>query len=170
MTDHRRPTAMDTTDSGEVPRVPRPDLDGPRVPEGDWQHLWFALQRTPWSSLAIVPADSGLDVRDVAAAIVDVGRTSGTTDVALLNGMSASFTDAQELVETITAAARRGGHLIVACDSVDENPATLALAHASSHAVMVVRLGQSRMTAARRTVDALGRDHVLASITLRPQD
>jgi hypothetical protein len=144
-------------------------IDERPVPDGDWQHLWFALQRTDWSALAVLPADSGLDVSDVAAALVDVGRTSGATDVTLLNGMGASFTDSQELIETIESYKRRGSHIVVACDSVDDNPATLALAKAASGTLMVVRLGQSRLAAARKTIDAVGREHVLASITLRPR-
>jgi hypothetical protein len=162
--------AARTTEEAELPADEhRADKHSRAMPEGDWQHLWFSLQRTDWSALAVLPADSGLDVRDIAEAIVDIGRTSGAEDVMLLNGRGASFTDAQELVETIESYKRRRTHVVVACDSVDDNPATLALVRAASGALMVVRLGQSRLAAARKTIDAVGRDHVLASITLRPR-
>jgi len=142
----------------------------PRKPlDADWQNLWFSLQRTPWSALAIVPADSGLDVREVAEALVDVGRMSGADDVRLLNAVGAGFAEAQELVDAIGASTRRGYPVVVACDAIEDNPATLALAHAAAHTVMVVRLGESRMAAARKTVEAVGREQVLAAVTLRPK-
>ena len=176
MTDERAtPDVEGTIVKAQLPVDERPAHEHPAeappraMPDGDWQHLWFSLQRTDWSALAVLPADSGLDVRDIAEAIVDIGRTSGADDVMLLNGRGASFTDAQELVETIESFKRRRSHVVVACDSVDDNPATLALVRAASGALMVVRLGQSRLAAARKTIDAVGRDHVLASITLRPR-
>ena len=153
----------------ETPKADPQPPAVPAVPDGDWQHLWFSLQRTDWSALAVLPADSGLDVRDIAEAIVNIGRTSGADDVMLLNGQGASFTDAQELVDTIESYKRRRSHVVVACDSVDDNPATLALVRAASGALMVVRLGQSRLASARKTIDAVGREHVFASITLRPR-
>ncbi len=180
MTQMNQPTGADTTSPAPASdtlavttdvqaQMAADSAPAPKPLDADWQNLWFSLQRTPWSALAVIPADSGLDVRDVAEAIVDVGRMSGADDIRLLNAIGASFSEAQELVDVIGISARRGVPVVVACDAVEENPATLALAHAAAHTVMVVRLGDSRMVSARKTIEAVGREHVLAAVTLRPR-
>ena len=82
--------------------------DDVAIPEGDWQQLWFVLQGTPWSALAVLPADAGIDVRGVAEALVDIGQKSGAADVTLVNGVGARFNEVQSLVDRVEAAKRRG--------------------------------------------------------------
>ena len=144
-------------------------IDETTIPEGDWQHLWFSLQSTPWSALAILPADSGINVRGIAAALVDVGQKSGAADLMLVNGIGVPFGDVQNLVDVIETNKRRGMHIIVACDHLEDSPATLALTRAASGAVLVVRLGQSRFASARKAIEAVGRERVIASVTLKPR-
>lgn len=162
-------TELNAVVDDTAPTDTPPAVDAPKALDADWQNLWFSLQRTPWSALAVVPADSGVDVREVAEAIVEVGRLSGAEDVTLFDAVGASFTEAQALVDAIGVHTRRGCPVVIACDAVDDNPATLALAHAAAHTVMVVRLGQSRMVAARKTIEAVGREQILAAVTLRPR-
>lgn len=143
--------------------------DDTTIPEGDWQHLWFSLQNTQWSALAVLPADSGINVQGVAEALVDVGQKSGAADVTLVNGIGAPFNDIQGLVDVIETHKRRGVQVVVACDHLEDSPATLALTRAASGALLVVRLGQSRLSSVRKTVEAVGRDRVITSVTLKPR-
>lgn len=136
-------------------------------PEGDWQQLWFSLQGTQWSALAVLPADTGINVQGVAEALVDVGHKSGTADVALVNGIGVPFNDIQSLVDVIESSKRRGIQVVVACDHLEDSPATLALTRAASGALLVVRLGESRLSAVRKTVEAVGRERVITSVTLK---
>lgn len=164
-------TETEPTAVADAPVVdtPQASIEGQAPLDTDWQNLWFSLQRTPWAALAVVPADSGLDVREVAEAIVELGHMSGAASLRYLNATGAGFAESQDMVEGITASTRRGYPVVVACDAIEDNPATLALAKAAKHVVMVVRLGQSRIAAARKTIDAVGREHVLAAVTLRPR-
>lgn len=142
--------------------------DATNIPEGDWQHLWFLLQGTPWSALAIVPADSGIDVSAIADAFVQTGQKSGVAQLTLLNGIGVRANEVQDIVDAIETAKQRGGQVVVACDHAEDNPGALPIARAASGVLLVVRLGQSRLAAARKTVDAVGRERVIASITLKP--
>ena len=139
------------------------------IPEGDWQQLWFVLQGTPWSALAVLPADAGIDVRGVAEALVDIGQKSGAADVTLVNGVGARFNEVQSLVDRIEAAKRRGVQVVVACEPLEDSPAMLALTRVATGTLLVVRLGQSRFSAVRKTVEAVGRDRVITSVTLKPR-
>lgn len=60
------------------------EADGP-VPgvadEREFQELWFALARRPWSSLVLVPADPGESTAHVAHALADVGKRLSDTPV-----------------------------------------------------------------------------------------
>jgi len=143
--------------------------DETTIPEGDWQHLWFSLQSTQWSALAVLPADCGINVQGVAEALVNVGQKSGAADVTLVNGIGVPFNDIQGLVEVIERNKRHGTQVIVACDHLEDSPATLALTRAASGALLVVRLGQSRIAAVRKTVEAVGRERVISSVTLKPR-
>ena len=146
---------------------PSQTRDDVAIPEGDWQQLWFVLQGTPWSALAVLPADAGIDVRGVAEALVDIGQKSGATDVTLVNGVGARFNEVQSLVDRIEAAKRRGVQVVIACEPLEDSPAMLALTRVATGALLVVRLGQSRFSAVRKTVEAVGRDRVMTSVTLK---
>ena len=81
----------------------------------------------------------------------------------------APFNDIQGLVDVIETHKRRGVQVVVACDHLEDSPATLALTRAASGALLVVRLGQSRLSSVRKTVEAVGRDRVITSVTLKPR-
>ena len=46
------------------------------------------------------------------------------------------------------------------------NPAAIPIARATSAALLVVRVGESRLAAARSTIEAVGRERLLGSVVL----
>jgi hypothetical protein len=138
-------------------------------PDGQWQHLWFLLQTVAWSALALVPADKGMDVRAVANTLVDIARQNGVANITMLDAVGARFNDMQDVLLALEGSKKRGAQVVVSCDHPDDNPAVLTIARAASRTLLVVGLGQSRIEAARKTVEAVGRERVMASITLGPK-
>jgi hypothetical protein len=141
----------------------------PSTVESEWQRLWFQLQARPWTSLALVPTDSDIDVTAAAEALVAVGRKNGHPNLTLLNGIGVRPHDVQSMLSAVGEASVQGGPVIVACDGLQVNPAALPLARACSGVLVVIRLGASRIDSARRTVEAIGRGRVITSITMRPK-
>ena len=139
------------------------------VVEGEWQRLWYQLQGTPWSSLALVPTDASINVTRVAEALVAVGRRHGNSSMTLLSGIGVRPNDVQSLLSAVREASVRHGALVVACDGLQVNPAALPLARACTGVLLVVRLGESRLDSARKTVESIGRSRIIASITLGPK-
>ncbi len=52
-----------------------PDLHpGASSPALPMQQLWFSIQRLPWASLVLLPADPETSAQDVGKALHEVGR------------------------------------------------------------------------------------------------
>lgn len=136
------------------------------APDRDWLKLWYALQETPWTTLAVVPTDPGIDALKIATKLVSVGQLNGGRNISLVNAVGARFNDVQTMLGTIEDAKSGARHLVIACDSVEGNPAALPLARAANGVFLLVKLGDSLLESARRTVEAIGRERVMASITV----
>ena len=132
----------------------------------EWQRFWIRLQQTAWSSLAIIPVDAGIDVHSVVTHLVTAGRQADTQGVSALAAVGLPASRAQEIIQACETAHTSGQRVVVACDPLAENPATLAISRAVSGVLLVARLGESRISTAKRAVDAIGRERVIASITL----
>jgi hypothetical protein len=87
----------------------------------------------------------------------------------LLSGIGVRPNDVQSLLSAVREASVRNGALVVACDGLHVNPASLPLARACTGVLLVVRLGESRLDSARKTVESIGRNRIIASITLGPK-
>ena len=142
------------------------DVSGAAGSDADWQRLWFATIRKPWTSLAIVPADSGIRVDQMAEALVAVGRQHGARPVRLLSAVGASPGDVQKLIESISTMTSRGDCVVIPVDPIAQNPTAAPIVAATSGALLVVRVGASRLSSARSAVDAIGSERVLGSIVL----
>lgn len=146
-------------------------LTGGWAPENDqtenaleWQRFWIRLQQAEWSTLAVVPVDVGIDVHSVATNLVAAGRQAGWQVVSARDARGVTTSAAQEMTSSFGQTSNQ--RIIVACDPLAENPATLALARAASGVILVARLGESRISAAKLAVDAIGRERIIASVTL----
>jgi len=144
-----------------------PNVNGARASERDWQWLWFStLQRRPGSALAVVPGDGDVKAGRVAEAVVAVGRLYGERPVQLLNAEGVGLGDVEKLLDALSAMTGRGEWVIVPVDPIALNPAAIPIARATSAALLVVRVGESRLAAARSTIEAVGRERLLGSVVL----
>jgi hypothetical protein len=135
-------------------------------PDIDWQRLWFATRERQWTSLAIIPSDSGIDIRRVAESLVETGRIHGERPVTLLSGVGVQLAGVNQIVDSIGVTMARGDWVVVPVDPIAENPSALPIVHAASAALLVVRLGESLLGSARATVEAIGRERFLGSVVL----
>jgi hypothetical protein len=132
----------------------------------DWERLWVATRQNDWTSLAVIPSDRGVDIKQVADSMLVAGRQHGEKPVALLNATGAQLTDVRHLVDKLTAMTGRGEWVIIAVDPIADNPSVMPLIRAASAALLVVRLGESFLASAQETIDAVGRPRFLGSVVL----
>lgn len=133
----------------------------------EWQRFWIRLQHASWSSLALVPVDAGVDVRSLANQLVTAGHQSGSQNVSAVDAVGISTSRAHSMIQELETTPDSGERVVIACDPLAENPATLAISRAVSGVLLVARLGESRISTTRLAVDAIGRERVVASITLQ---
>jgi hypothetical protein len=132
----------------------------------DWERLWVATRQDDWTSLAVIPSDTGVDIKQVAESMVAAGRLHGEKPVSLLNAIGAQLTDVRQLVDKLNATTARGEWVIVAVDPIADNPSVVPLVRAASAALLVVRLGESLLASAQDAIDTVGRSRFLGSVVL----
>jgi hypothetical protein len=143
--------------------LPRVDAAGDA--KRAWQELWVAVQASPWTSLAIVPAVSGLSVAEVARALAEVGGEYHGRTIELIDARGLAFGGARELVERLSAPAQP--HAAVAVlDCPLDSQAALLVARAASAALLVVPVGRARLADAQRVLESVGRSSFIGAVTL----
>ena len=136
-------------------------------PPAVWEHLWFTLLQHPWSSLALVPAQKGLDTLAVARVLASVSQ-------AYLDQL-ALVADATHILPAEVPARQRacreraeaGGRVIVATSSPMERAACIPMARGADAVVLLVELGSTSLSEARRTLELLGPVRCLGAIALK---
>jgi hypothetical protein len=132
-------------------------------------HLWAMLnQRGRWSSLVVVPSHEGGSGVQVVQAILEVANKQSSTPVHFLDAEGLELGAAQHVVAEMMAYVEQGDRVVVLLDSVVANPVGLEVALAAERALLCVSLGTSDYTSARRTLDLIGKDRFLGSVTLQP--
>lgn len=152
------------TSATQAPQGATGSASQPSHEQIEWQRLWFSLRTVPWQVLAIVGIDGASFGSDAAKRLVEVATRDEKTPVGVISALGMSFQDTTSVVARL----REGGSglTLVVCDSPAVNPAAIPIVHAVSGVVLVVKLGEARLEALARAVDVVGRDKVLATITV----
>jgi hypothetical protein len=137
-----------------------------RVPDNDWQRIWFTARQRDWSSLALVPSDASVDVVRVADILMTTGQMHGERPVGVVNATGLQLPGVQKTIDSIAAITRREERAIVPVDPIDDNAAAIAILRACSAAVLVVRLKESLLSTALAATELIGRDHLLGGVVL----
>ena len=136
------------------------------MPDSDWQRVWFSIRQHPWSSLALVPSNPSMSVRKIAESLVATGRLHAERPVSLIDATGVQLQDVQQVIEAIAAVGDQGGSALVAVDPVADNPTAVAIIQSATSALMVVRLGESLLGSAQKTIDVVGRGRFIGSIVI----
>jgi hypothetical protein len=142
-------------------------------PRQEYQELWFALARKSWRSLAIVAGDREESASEITSALVEVARMvdervsffapSDPLDYASVAGMLAAANAAAAGPSPLKPSARN----IATLPPVVTNPLALRVAAEADIVVICIEIGKTRLSAVRRTIELIGRDHVAGCVLIR---
>lgn len=155
-----------TTVEFDTNRPPRSQAAAPQETDPAWQRLWFSTLQSSWSSLAIVPANSGIDTKAIAESLAAAGRRHAARGVQIVNGVGATASDVEGLAGSAAAAVGRGDLVLMPVEAVDENSAAIPLIRACSAVLLAVRIGESRVASAKAVVETTGGVNVVGSIVI----
>ncbi|WP_224363491.1 hypothetical protein [Hyalangium versicolor] len=131
-------------------------------------HLWTLLtQREKWNSLVVVPAQPGASGLMAARAIVEVGSQYRERPIRLIDAEGLPPGAGSRLVRDMKAFIEQGGMVVCCIDSVLTNPVGLEVALAAERALLCVPLGSTQFSAARSTLELIGKARFLGSVTLQ---
>ena len=161
----------------KVPENAPEALPWASAPPVAMQQLWFSLQRQPWASLVVVPADPETATMDFGRPLYEVGRLAMGDRLRLLDARQVKLSDTAPLILDMTGASsapRPAGvqwseRVLVLLESVLSHPWGVSIALAADAAVLCVELGRTRMQAARDTISLLGAQRFLGCVTLPPR-
>jgi hypothetical protein len=136
------------------------------APDNDWQRIWLSTRQQNWTSLALIPSDASADVAGVAEALAATGRLYGERPVSLLNAKGMQLADIRHLLDTLETMTGRGDWVIVSVDPIAENPSSVPIVQAASAALLIVRLGESLLSAAQSAIEVVGRGRFIGSVVL----
>lgn len=131
------------------------------------QRLWFTLRKRAWASLVVVPSHAGGSSLVLARTLADVGSAHLEKPVKLLSAEKLEAKEAARIASDMVAHATNGQLVIVAMDSVFDNPAGIAIGLAADAALLCVELGKSDLASAEKTLELLGKERFVGSITVR---
>lgn len=133
----------------------------------EWERVWLAAQRSPWSSLALIPIGETIATPRLAASLAEVGRRHLGASVVARDATRVSLSTLKAELAALAEHARREERAIVALPPLLGSPACLELARAAGAALLCVELGSSAIAEAERILDDVGRDHVIGSIIVQ---
>jgi hypothetical protein len=157
-----------------VPITPDESVYNEAIPGGsepiptELLHLWTLLtQREKWSSLVVVPAQPGASGLLAGRAIVEVGSQYREKPIRLIDAEGLPPGAAARLVRDVKAHVEQGGMVVTCIDSVLSNPVGLEVALSAERALLCVPLGSTQFSAARHTLELIGKARFLGSVTLQ---
>ncbi len=135
------------------------------LPERPYQELWFELRTWSWKSLAVVPTVSRVSELEIAEKLIVVGVANTNRRMSLISAEGATVGDTDRVIAMIRAAEARGDRVIVATDSIIDNPSAAPIVRAVNGVLVSVRLGVSDRSQVERTVQSVGRSRVIGLVT-----
>ncbi len=139
----------------------------PATPDSSWQRIWFSARHRDWSSLALVPSDASVDIDRMADMLATTGRLHGERPVSVVKATGVQLEGVQPIVDAIAELVERGENVVVPVDPVADNPAAIAILRACSAALLVVRLGESQLSAAQNTIEIVDRERFVGSVVMQ---
>jgi len=130
--------------------------------------VWVAVQGSPWPTLAVVPAEPGLSVGKLVGALAATGAAQRGQSVEALDLQGRPLANSQKVVEAL-AAPQPVQRSIVAVDCPLESQAGLLFARSAGAAILVVAMEHTRMEAAERILDLVGRERFLGAVVHAPR-
>jgi hypothetical protein len=135
---------------------------------GYWEQVWFTLVKQQWTSLAIVPTHPQKSALGAARALAEVGRPYQVEPVDVLDAEQLVPGDVPAALGALLAETEARARVLIAVRSPLDHAAAIPLVRAADAAVLLVHLGESELSRARRTIACIGAAHFVGSITVAP--
>jgi hypothetical protein len=142
---------------------------GAKLPESamDWERLWLATLRFPWTTLGFVPIGEALATPAIAAALAAVGWHNNEGAVVARDASQVSLaTLKSELSSLIDSPGERRSHAGGAAAAAREPRGTRAGARPDA-LVLCISFGESPIAEAEQVLVDVGRARVLGTVIVR---
>jgi hypothetical protein len=127
--------------------------------------VWVAAQQAPWASLALIPAETGLSVSELARAVAAVGSAQRGEPVEVVDAQSTPLAGSRSLAERVAAPGPPFSR-VVAVDCPLGDQTGLLLARSAGAAVLVLALERTPVAEARRVLELVGPARFVGAVTL----
>lgn len=130
-----------------------------------YQQLLTCL-RGEWHSMVVVPASAGTSAAMVANALVEVSTLVRGKKAKLFSAEGLGVNDVSKVIVEMMQHIGNGGLAIASIDSVVAAQSGIPVALAVDVALLVVHLGVTETSEAKRTVDIVGEKKFLGVVTV----
>jgi hypothetical protein len=131
-----------------------------------WQQLWFGLTRTEWTTLAIVPVEAGAPAIGVARALAEAGQQYQSESVVVIDAGHIAPNDVAGVLQSFDDRGATHRRVIVAVGSPLDNATAIPIVRAVDVAVLLVQVGRSGVSRARRSMASIGGNRFAGSIAI----
>jgi len=136
------------------------------TPQVELRRMWFRLLRGPWTSIVVIPSDPAISARAATEPLIQMSREQELGPFLVLSGEGATAASGAGLAKDLQVAVAAGTRVVATVDSVMTNLGGVALIRDAAAALIVVRLGESRVDSINSTVDIVGRERVIGCAIL----
>jgi hypothetical protein len=133
------------------------------------ERLWLAAQQKSWRSIAVVSSGPDVPTIEVAHTLARVAWWYAGDPTAVVDLRFLSLRLLNYQIEDIRRQIGSGDRLFVAVRSPSENPTAVPVARSVDAVILCVALGVTVVSAARKTIDAVGRERFLGTVLVQPQ-
>lgn len=131
--------------------------------------MWESLLTSPWTALAIVPADHDTPVGLVTRALSAVASRQPKGALRLIDAQGATVPAGELLARELEVTRKEGSRVAVVIDSVMRSLSGIPLVRQADAVVLVVRVGSFDPNGLASTIGILGQDRILGSIAVPPE-
>ena len=130
------------------------------------QSLWLAIRRRAWRSLAVVAGSPHAPTIEVASTLAKLCWAYRGQPTYVVDRRDLSLRLIEYQLREVASQLEQQQLTIIALRSIAENPTVVPVAASADAVVLCVRLGQTKIAAAERTVNEIGRDKFIGTIVL----
>src|SRR5262249_54077476 len=143
-----------------------------RPPKRELNQLWAQLRGRPWRWIAVVPADRDLSAVPFASEVRDAWNWLSEFAVQLRVAENVDFAATAALLHRLRhddgsrpsadSSLTPVVQTLVAVESPLKNPLVLPIIHGADGVILCAARGSTRVAAARKTVEVVGRERILS--------
>ena len=128
------------------------------------QRLWMALQERTWRTAAIVSATRHASTLEMANTLAELCWTLRGESTTALDVRNTSLKLLEQHRRNLDEYVKKGVCVVLALPPLQDSPIAVSLARACDVALMVVRLGETPVAAAKHAIEAIGAERFVGAV------